>query len=399
MTIRGGVLLMPALAAAMLALTACTAPPTTTYTDPRGVEVTVDWSDYPGSEGTDADEVLQAPPEADVESTGAELMAGIERRLAEEFGLTWTESGGPSWYEQGGNGYGGPSSYITYNSPDLSSNGVPTSPAGWERVVAIVSEETVRAGLGAVVLDHERDTARSDREWREERFGTGNPDEYWSWTGGAFGDSQWLAVSLTDTDRDRTGTADEEFDGSIWKPQSITLSYGATVVPDASRVQFLTALEPFRGLPQASGDHLELSRAVEREKPRTIRFGAFSVRFTDSGGSKGIRTPDPLHAMQVRYRAAPWTHIVSRRTGKATPKDYYISTGPKTAFEPLQRKTAKFRRNLVVTNFGAGARSRCRTSSVRRMPALRCAGRASVSNRLDCYFVIGTTRPPQVSLM
>jgi hypothetical protein len=25
------------------------------------------------------------------------------------------------------------------------------------------------------------------------------------------------------------------------------------------------------------------------------------------GGSKGIRTPDPLHAMQVRYQAAPWT--------------------------------------------------------------------------------------------
>ena len=29
----------------------------------------------------------------------------------------------------------------------------------------------------------------------------------------------------------------------------------------------------------------------------------------DFGGSKGIRTPDPLHAMQVRYRAAPWTHV------------------------------------------------------------------------------------------
>jgi hypothetical protein len=30
-------------------------------------------------------------------------------------------------------------------------------------------------------------------------------------------------------------------------------------------------------------------------------------------GSKGIRTPDPLHAMQVRYRAAPWTPVVANK--------------------------------------------------------------------------------------
>ncbi|MCU1584057.1 MAG: hypothetical protein JWM49_613 [Microbacteriaceae bacterium] len=42
-------------------------------------------------------------------------------------------------------------------------------------------------------------------------------------------------------------------------------------------------------------------------------------------GSKGIRTPDPLHAMQVRYRAAPWTHTadLDRSSKKATTPDYY----------------------------------------------------------------------------
>jgi hypothetical protein len=45
------------------------------------------------------------------------------------------------------------------------------------------------------------------------------------------------------------------------------------------------------------------------------------------GGSKGIRTPDPLHAMQVRYQAAPWTRALRKpkckRAERTACQDYY----------------------------------------------------------------------------
>ena len=50
-------------------------------------------------------------------------------------------------------------------------------------------------------------------------------------------------------------------------------------------------------------DQRDLSLSGKEESPGTVMVpGLF-------GGSKGIRTPDPLHAMQVRYRAAPWTPV------------------------------------------------------------------------------------------
>jgi hypothetical protein len=46
----------------------------------------------------------------------------------------------------------------------------------------------------------------------------------------------------------------------------------------------------------------------KKKPPMTKVIGGFYL----SGGSEGIRTPDPLHAMQVRYRAAPRTQTLFR---------------------------------------------------------------------------------------
>jgi hypothetical protein len=48
---------------------------------------------------------------------------------------------------------------------------------------------------------------------------------------------------------------------------------------------------------------------LNKKAPNLGGSELFNVLKQDFCGSKGIRTPDPLHAMQVRYRAAPWTHI------------------------------------------------------------------------------------------
>ncbi|MCU1404989.1 MAG: hypothetical protein JWQ43_1292 [Glaciihabitans sp.] len=57
---------------------------------------------------------------------------------------------------------------------------------------------------------------------------------------------------------------------------------------------------------QRTGRSTDKSRT--NRKALNLRFRAFRCPTGDECGSKGIRTPDPLHAMQVRYRAAPWTH-------------------------------------------------------------------------------------------
>src|SRR5688572_670062 len=55
------------------------------------------------------------------------------------------------------------------------------------------------------------------------------------------------------------------------------------------------------------GAHEGLLKPIDFTKTKKAPRERGLLRF---GGSKGIRTPDPLHAMQVRYRAAPWTHAV-----------------------------------------------------------------------------------------
>lgn len=229
--------------AALAALSGCASSPTTTYIDPSGAEVTVDWADYPGSPGVDATDVLSAPPKEEIEQVESELMAEIERALGAEFDLDRQSEGEARWFPAGGNGYGGDSAYVVVNSQDHVSDTVPDSAGDWRRIVDIVSAITDARGLGPVELDHERADAGELRE----RFGTGDPDDYWQWTGTAYGSSQWLSIALTDVSRDGSGDAAEEWKNG-WPDQSITISYGATTLPAGDRAEFERRLAPFAGL-------------------------------------------------------------------------------------------------------------------------------------------------------
>ena len=239
----------PAIAAlstltALAALSGCAPSPTTSYVGPSGAEVTVDWADYPGSPGVDANDVLSAPPKQDIARVEADLLAEITSALDAEFDLEWRTEGDAQWFPAGGNGYGGESEYVVFNSHDHVSDSVPGSADDWRLVIDIVSGITDSRGLGPVELSHER----ADADDSVERFGTDDPDEYWQWWGDAFGSSQWLSVALTDVSKDDSGEAAEESDSFDWPAQSIALSYGATALPEGGRAEFERRLAPFAGL-------------------------------------------------------------------------------------------------------------------------------------------------------
>ena len=233
---------------AFAALSGCAGSPTTTFVDATGAEVTVDWADYPGSPGLDANDVLSAPPKERIGQVESALIAEIEQALTAEFDLDWRTAREGQWFPYGGNGYGGESAYVVYNSPDYVSDTVPRGSDDWRRVVEIVSEVTESRGLGPVELDHERTDA--DADYLLDRFGTTEPDDYWQWTGAGHGTSQWLSIALTDVSRDDSGEAAKEWDDSGLPAQSISVSYGATTLPAGDRADFERRLAPFDGLEQ-----------------------------------------------------------------------------------------------------------------------------------------------------
>jgi hypothetical protein len=238
-------------------LSGCALSPTTTISRPDGTDVTVSWEDYPGSAGVVAADVLAAPRENDVETAGAALFTALRETLDEQFDLQWKEHDEDGWYPEDGNGYGGESMLITYNSRSIETDSAPSSPSDWRSIIERVSAVTEASGLGPIVLDHDEPPVGTDEAvWRREyhdRFGTKDPDRYWMWTGTAYGDSQWLAVWIIDGDRDQTGKAvDELGDGPT---QSIGFSYGVTTVPDKDRDAFVRALKPFAGLEKPPASH------------------------------------------------------------------------------------------------------------------------------------------------
>ncbi|WP_264670318.1 hypothetical protein [Arthrobacter sp. VKM Ac-2550] len=240
---------MAGTAALAVLLAGCASSPTTTY-QAGGQEITVDWAEYPGHAYTAAEDVLQAPPAEELEAVSGKLLGEIEARLTDEFGHAWEDGpdDGESFFPQEGNGYGGDSLYVSFNSVPRESLAVPEDPQDWQRAVDIVSEVTESYGLGKLELGNLEPALAEETA---ERLGSTELQHQWQWFGDAYGQSQWVSLTLTDVERDPTGEAVEEMKGSIeygWNPRSITISYGATTVRNEDREQFLAALEPFEGL-------------------------------------------------------------------------------------------------------------------------------------------------------
>ncbi|QYF73119.1 hypothetical protein [Cryobacterium sp. PAMC25264] len=234
-----------------ITLTSCAPSPTTTYRADSGETVTVDWSDYPGHDGMDAEDVLRAPPAEEIRTVSASILGEIEARLSDEFRLEWEDgpSGGEgTFFPQEGNGYGGDSLYVTFNSAGRESLSIPSRAEDWTRIMQLISDVTSAYGLGAL----ERESIDPDRSAESaERSGSDDPAAQWQWFGTAFGDSQWVSVSMNDIDRDRSGKAAGEIGvDNGWNARSVQISYGATTLGSEDRAAFLDRIEPFEGLPQ-----------------------------------------------------------------------------------------------------------------------------------------------------
>jgi hypothetical protein len=233
--------------------------PTTTYTDANGETVTVDWKDFPATEGSDAEALLDAPDQAEVEASARQLVNDLRDAVEEAAGTplvpqraeeSWFDD--EDWSPQEGNGYGGEPLLTTVNCCRLSSDRVPDLET-WQAVVDAASRVTQEAGLGPLVLEHESGVMADDPDWRKEyreQFCNVVGGGCWSWSAVAADGYRWIILDLQDASLDPTG------DGVDWAEEldlpvaSITLDYGATVVRAGMKPAYETALAPFRGLEQ-----------------------------------------------------------------------------------------------------------------------------------------------------
>ncbi len=241
--VGGAVIGVCAIVAAAAVLTPEPAP-TTTYETADGESVAVSWEDYPAHAGTAAEEALSAPVQGEVDDRWASLRRGIEERLG-PWDLDFAPSLEEGWYGQTGNGYGGDSRLITYNSAQQVASSVPPR-EDWPQVVAVVDEVLVQHGMAPLTLDHEDPSALGPEDWLIEHYGSTDPDEWSTWSGWAYSDGEWLSIAMWD-DELFPGDAEPETIVSLG-PRGVSFSYGATTVPDDERAAFEREIEPFRGL-------------------------------------------------------------------------------------------------------------------------------------------------------
>lgn len=244
---RGTRIAAVALALGLLgALSACAASPTTSYTDESGETVTVNWRDYPATAWYGAEEALGMPMTGEVGSRSRELLqearVALEQEFGPEFGLSaWEALGDPAdyedWYPMGGNGYGGDSMLVTFNSQSWEAEAtIPREQ--WSRMIDVVAEVAERYGIEERVLDE------IDPEY-----------EVWMRSETLFHEGEWLSVSVQDARLDPTGAAAEDARQGGWAASGVSISYGITTIRDEDRAEFERRAAPFAGLDRPAETH------------------------------------------------------------------------------------------------------------------------------------------------
>ncbi len=240
--VGGAVIGVCAVVAAAAVLTPEPAP-TTTYETAEGEEITVSWEDYPAHAYTAPADALAAPSETEIAEHWASITRSIEERNPWDLDFAPVLEDG--WYPQTGNGYGGDSRQITYNSEEQFTTGIPPR-QDWPELIAIVDEVLAEHGIAPLVLDHEDPEQLGPDDWLLEHYGSTDPGEWSEWNGSAFADGEWVSLSIWN-DELFPGDVEPETD-EMRGPHGVSFSYGATTVRDAERAVFEREIEPFLGL-------------------------------------------------------------------------------------------------------------------------------------------------------
>lgn len=241
--VGGAVIGLSAIVAAVAVLSPEPAP-TTTYEGADGEAVTVSWEDYPAHAYTAPQNALAVPAEHEVRPRWEAIKLEIAERL-NRWDLDFEPVLDDGWYPQQGNGYGGASSLIAYNSEEQLTTGIPPK-QDWPELVALVDEVLAEHGIDPIVLDLEDPSMMGPDDWLVEHYGSTDPDEWSTWTGTASAGGEWLSLVITN-DELFPGEREPETDelrGEHW----VSFSYGATTVLDAERERFERRIAPFRGL-------------------------------------------------------------------------------------------------------------------------------------------------------
>ncbi len=238
--VGGAVIGVCAIVAAAAVLTPEPAP-TTTYETAQGEEVTVSWEDYPAHAGTAAEDALAAPAESEIADRWASLQNGIETRLT-PWDLDFAPVSEEGWHPELGNGYGGDSRLVHYNSEEQVATGIPRR-EDWPEVIELVDEVLADHGIAPLRLDG---VDGQDDSWLIEQHGSTDPDEWSTRSGWAYSDGEWLSMTIWD-DALFPGDGEPETD-ALRGPHGVSFSYGATTVADDERAAFEREIEPFRGL-------------------------------------------------------------------------------------------------------------------------------------------------------
>lgn len=204
--------------------------PRTTHASDDGGSETVDWEDYPANAGFPVETALASPAQGETEERTERMQADLHSALVERdlipADARWEARGEEGWYPYGGNGYGGESMLVTYNSASLGI-AADIAPQDWGAVLDVARD--VLAGFGLA----------------EDPIG--GVDETWgrSVTMSAHGEA--VDVVVQDLRRDAEELALAEQNDHLVR--GVSLFVVNTTVDAEREAEFLAAAEPFEGLP------------------------------------------------------------------------------------------------------------------------------------------------------